>query len=128
MLYESALQHLADRPESYLAQPQEVQDFFSELPSVWDDTKLLGGYPGDYVVMAREKDGRLYIAGINGNDTAKIVAPDLKRLNLKEGKRYTIYTDSATDSSQWSITTIDTVPTQLNLAPRGGFVIVENRN
>lgn len=128
VLYESALQHLADRPESYLAQPQEVQDFFSELSSVWDDTKLLGGYPGDYVVMAREKDGRLYIAGINGNDTAKVVAPDLKRLNLKGGKRYTLYTDSETDSSQWSITTIDTVPTQLNLAPRGGFVIVENKN
>lgn len=128
VLYESALQHLADRPESYLAQPQEVQDFFTELPSVWDDTKLLGGYPGDYVVMAREKDGRLYIAGINGNDTAKEVALDLKRLNLQDGKRYMFFTDDGNDSSQWSITTIDSIPAQLNLAPRGGFVIVEDKN
>lgn len=128
MLYESALQHLADSPESYLAQPQEVQDFFSELPSVWDDTKLLGGYPGDYVVMAREKDGSLYIAGINGNDTAKEVALDLKRLNLQDGKRYMLFTDDGNDSSQWSITTIDSIPAKLNLAPRGGFVIVEDKN
>ena len=36
VLFESALQHLADRPESLLAQPQEVRQFFGMLPSVWE--------------------------------------------------------------------------------------------
>ena len=31
VLFESGLQHLADKPESYLAQPQEIQDFLSHL-------------------------------------------------------------------------------------------------
>ena len=46
VLFESGLQHLADRPESFLAQPQQVQDFLSHLPSVWDETRLVDGYPG----------------------------------------------------------------------------------
>ena len=43
--FESALQHLADRPEGYHAQPAEVRSFISSFPTVWDDTKLLSGYP-----------------------------------------------------------------------------------
>ncbi len=128
VLYESALQHLADRPSSYLSQPQEVQDFFGELPSVWDDTKLLGGYPGDYVVMAREKNGRVYIAGINGNDTPKDVAIDVSRLDVSGQGHYRLFTDDKTDSTKWSISTIDTLPESLTLFPRGGFVIVEEKN
>ena len=46
VLFESGLQHLADRPESYLAQPHDVQQFLSALPTVWDETRLLSGYPG----------------------------------------------------------------------------------
>ena len=33
ILFESGLQHLADRPESYQAQPREVQHFLSDLPA-----------------------------------------------------------------------------------------------
>lgn len=51
--YESALQHLADKPESYLTQPQEVQDFLSNLPTVWDETRFIAGYPGESAVLAR---------------------------------------------------------------------------
>ena len=65
VLYESALQHLADRPESFLAQPQEVQDFLSSLPSVWDDTRFVCGYPGESAVIARRSGHVWYVAGIN---------------------------------------------------------------
>ena len=53
VLYESGLQHLADRPESFLAQPAEVQQFLSHLPNVWDDTRYVAGYPGESAVLAR---------------------------------------------------------------------------
>ena len=43
VLYESALQHLADKPESYLVQPQKVQDFFGKLPTTWDETRYVSG-------------------------------------------------------------------------------------
>lgn len=43
VLFESGLQHLADKPESYFAQPKEVQEFLSNLPTVWDETHLVSG-------------------------------------------------------------------------------------
>ena len=67
-LFESGIQHLADRPESFLAQPKEVKEYLSNLPTAWDETRLLEGEPGKYVVMARRKGSTWYIAGINGTD------------------------------------------------------------
>ncbi|MDD7029933.1 MAG: glycoside hydrolase family 97 catalytic domain-containing protein, partial [Prevotellaceae bacterium] len=45
VLFESPLLHWADKPESYLVQPNEVKDFMSALPTTWDETRLLGGHP-----------------------------------------------------------------------------------
>lgn len=68
VLYESGLLHLADRPSSYLSQPQHIKDFLSNLPSTWDETRLISGYPGESIVMARKKGDTWYVAGINGKD------------------------------------------------------------
>ena len=73
VLFESGLQHLADKPESFLAQPQEVQDFLSSLPNVWDETRFVSGYPGESAVIARRSGNVWYVAGINGTDDAKVV-------------------------------------------------------
>lgn len=35
VLYESGIQHLADRPESFLSQPAEIRDFLTALPAAW---------------------------------------------------------------------------------------------
>ncbi len=39
VLFESGIQHLADRPESFLAQPDVIRGFLSELPAAWDDIR-----------------------------------------------------------------------------------------
>ena len=70
VLFQSDVLNLADRPDSFLAQPLEVRRFLSSLPTVWDETKLVCGYPGEYVVLARRKGSVWYVAGINGTDEA----------------------------------------------------------
>ena len=77
VLFESGLQHLADKPESYLAQPQAVQDFFTELPTVWDETRFVSGCPGKSAVLARRFGHSWYVAGINGLDEAQTFSLDL---------------------------------------------------
>lgn len=72
--------HWADKPESYLAQPKEVQDFISNMPTAWDETRLLSGYPGESVVMARRKGSTWYVAGINGKDESQKLALNLSSL------------------------------------------------
>lgn len=123
VLYESALQHLADRPESYLAQPDEVKRFFSQLPTVWDDTKLLSGYPGKWVAMARRAGDKWYVGVVNGLDTPQHI--DMDWSFLGEGD-YTITTfgDVEGEAHAWDIDTEASLPDGVNLAPRGGFVAV----
>ena len=124
VLFESGLQHLADRPESFLAQPQSVQDFLSLLPNVWDETRLIAGYPGDYVIMARRSGTKWYIAAINGKDNERTIKVDWSRLRLKR-PTLTMFSDTGNASSPWNVdTSLKQLPTTLRLLPRGGAVIV----
>ena len=121
VLFESGLQHLADRPESFLSQPQEVQTFLGQLPTVWDETRLVSGYPGENVVMARRSGNTWYVAGINGSDEPRTLTTDLSFL----GKKYQevlLFADDA--AGQWSINKTTTLPVQMDCRPRGGFVFV----
>ncbi len=126
-LFESGIQHLADRPESFLAQPQEVKSFLSSLPTAWDDTVLLGGYPGEYAMIARKKDGKWWISAINGNDIpVDLNDIDYSRLRLNDRDlNIQLFEDAdPSDDSKWKITNSNKLPTSFHLQPRGGFVMV----
>lgn len=122
VLFESGLQHLADRPESFLSQPQAVQDFLGRLPAAWDETRLVSGYPGKNVVMARHSGNTWYIAGINGTDETCTLKCDLGFIGTY--KHATLFADSNDNASPWQITTTRQLPTEITCQPRGGFVCV----
>ena len=123
VLFESGLQHLADKPESYFAQPQEVQDFLSHLPSVWDETRFVSGYPGESAVIARRSGSTWYIAGINGTDEEKEL-PLLSRRGQgwSDQPQITAFLDAG--EHQWQIQTFTQLPATVTCRPRGGFVYV----
>ena len=121
VLFESGLQHLADRPESFLAQPQEVQTFLGQLlPTVWDETRYISGYPGESVVLARRSGKTWYVAGINGKDEPQTLATDLKFLGKGSAQ---MFADDA--NGQWQISTITKLPSQIECLPRGGFLLIK---
>jgi hypothetical protein len=131
VLFESGLQHLADKPESYFAQPQEVQDFLGHLPSVWNETRYVSGYPGESAVIARRSGNTWYIAGINGTDGEKeIILPTgilspltshISPLNI------TAFLDAG--EREWQIQTITQLPATITCRPRGGFVyVIKDKN
>ena len=121
VLYESGLQHLADRPESFLTQPQQVQDFLTHLPVVWDETRFIGGYPGESVVLARRSGKTWYIAGINGTDEQKtldVLVPFKGKISA------TLFEDNKKADDPWDIRIDTTLPERVTCQPRGGFVWV----
>lgn len=63
--YDAPLTMLADSPSRYLADAPCTQ-FMADIPTVWDDTRVLDGAIGQYIAMARKKDGRWYAGAING--------------------------------------------------------------
>ena len=87
VVFESAIQHMADRPEGYQNLPDAPRSFLKHVPSTWDETKLLDGYPGKFTVIARRKGSDWYIGGIN-SDGRKERVHSLKFDFLPEGKSY----------------------------------------
>ena len=120
VLFESGLQHLADRPESFLAQPKAVQDFLSQLPAAWDETRFVSGYPGESCVLARRSGNTWYVAGINGTDEAKTLNVSLPF--IKKVREATVFADSGSKEQPWSIETIQKLPATVTCQPRGGFI------
>jgi hypothetical protein len=123
VLFESGLQHLADKPESFLAQPQEVQDFLGHLPSVWDETRFVSGYPGESAVIARRSGSTWYIAGINGSDEEKELALPLAEILKTSSVTATAFLDAG--ERAWQILpSVSQLPLTVTCRPRGGFVYV----
>ena len=121
VLFESGLQHLADHPESFLVQPQDVQDFLSLLPAAWDETRFVSGYPGESCVLARRSGNTWYVAGINGTDETNTLSVPLPF--IKKVREATIFADSGSKAEPWSIETIKKLPATVTCQPRGGFIL-----
>lgn len=135
-LFESGIQHLADKPESYLSQPKAVQDYLTHLPAAWDDIKFIDGYPGRYAVIARRSGNTWYVAGINGLNTQQSTRIDWSFLSKSKAKATMFFDVEADGTLQdpdktrgFAIgeATIKSSSAQsINMRPRGGFVIVVN--
>lgn len=126
IIYESPLQMLADNPSNYKREP-ECLHFLSQVPTEWDDTKVLDAKVGEYVIVARKNSDNWYVGGMT-DWTPRDYKLDFKF--LPEGN-YTleIYKDglnadrAACDYKleKRDISNKDIV--DLHMAPGGGFAL-----
>jgi hypothetical protein len=119
VLFTSGIQHYAELPEVMKNQPPYVIALLKQIPSVWEDTKFIEGYPGKGAVLARRGGGKWYVAGINGEDSEKPLKLDLSALG-KVGPGTLI-----TDNAEGGFAESEFTPgATLTLRPHGGFVLV----
>ena len=136
-IFDAPLQMLADSPTKYM-QNQECTDFIAQIPTVYDQVVPLDGKLGEYVVVAKRKGARWYIAAMN-NWQARDLTVDLSlliKMNEKTNKleklngRANIFADGinadreATDykHTQQQINSDDKL--QIHLAPGGGWTAI----
>jgi alpha-glucosidase len=123
VVFTSGVQHYPDLPAAMTKVPAYVKQFMRHVPSVWEDTKFLDGFPGKFVVLARRGDGRWYVAGINGEAAPRELTLDLAE--LAGAKSGTLITDGPEQRFQQKAMTIS--PDRkltLTLEANGGFVLV----
>jgi hypothetical protein len=65
VVFESGMQHFADRPEGYYRLPDAAKSFLKEVPNAWDNIKFVDGFPGKDIIIARQKGDNWYVGGIN---------------------------------------------------------------
>ena len=63
VIFESPFNMLCDSPSNYL-QEDECTKFIASVPTTWDETIVLDGKVGEYLVVARKKGYKWYIAAI----------------------------------------------------------------
>lgn len=131
VVFESGIQHFADRPEGYYALPDAARSFLKHVPNVWDDVKLLDGYPGKFTVIARRKGTDWYIGGIN-SDGRRERMQNLKFDFLPAGTSYklTLIADGEHDKafSTKHIIVDQSSTFDLKMLRRGGFVAYLEKN
>ncbi len=125
VVLENYLGMVCDYPAAYEGQPGF--EFLREVPTVWDETKVLDAKVGDYIIIARRKNNDWFIGSITNHEPRQISIP-MKFLSPGNHEA-DIYTD-ANDAGQYpnhlnkqtrDITAMDTL--KLQLAAGGGMVI-----
>ena len=65
VLFQSAVQHFALAPNNLTDAPAWAIDFMKSVPTTWDETRFIDGYPGKYIIMARRHGSQWFIVGVN---------------------------------------------------------------
>ena len=124
---DSPLNMLCDSPTNYLREA-ECTEFIAAIPTVWDETRILGGRMGEYIVTARRSGDTWYVGAIT-DWTPRDVEVDLAPLGIGGTVEATIFRDGANadrKASDYKRETIriDTAePLKIHLAPGGGFAL-----
>ncbi len=123
VLFESGLQHMADRPSGFYELPEQVREVLGGMPSFWDDTVLLDGYPGQKAVIARRSGSKWYIAGINGLEEPATLEFSLERLGNLGGSSI-LFCDGAEDRDIKITALPEGKTVSVPCRARGGFLAV----
>jgi len=88
---QSALQCVAMQPNNLDELPDVELDFLRQLPTTWDETRFIDGYPGRYVVMARRHGSQWYVAGLNAGQQLLRLTLDLSFIGSSAATLITDY-------------------------------------
>jgi alpha-glucosidase len=125
VVFESPLQMLADSPSNYRREPESLA-FLAAVPTVWDETRVLGAAVGEHILVARQR-GREWYVGALTNWDARDLEVDLSFLGSGQF-RAEIFRDGVNAHragvdyarEEKAVTAADRLP--VHLAPGGGWV------
>lgn len=123
VLFQNPIQNFALAPNNLDDAPAICIDYLKSVPTTWEDTRFVDGYPGKYVVLARKSAGKWYIAAVNAQDEPLKLSTTFPEL---AGKTVTVYTDGKKGEPQKKSVKLDKKGTlKLNVAKFGGYLVVE---
>jgi len=132
VVFDQPFATMADSPSEY-SKEQETLDFIVSIPLVYDDTRILQGRVGEYIVTARRHAASWYVGGLTSWTPRDIRLP-LDFLKSGESYRAKIFRDGINAEklpvdykieTREGLTSSDVL--ELHLAPGGGFAILFER-
>lgn len=124
VLFQNPVQNFAIAPNNLTDAPEAVIGFMKDVPTTWDETVFIDGYPGKYCVLARRHGERWYVAGVNATKEPLKLTLDLG-FTGKGGKASYYYDDTRRQAVLKSIDMKNPAKTRVTIQPEGGIVMVK---
>ncbi|MDM1556042.1 glycoside hydrolase family 97 catalytic domain-containing protein [Chryseobacterium indologenes] len=121
VLFQNPVQMFGIMPNNLTDAPEFQLSFMKEVPTLWDETVFIDGYPGKYAVVARRHADRWYVAGVNAEKQSQ----KLKiKLPMFAGKNLQLINDDAKgNTSEKEVKVNAKGDFTIEIQPNGGFVI-----
>jgi len=118
---QTAIQCVAMQPNNLTDLKPFELEFLKQLPTTWDETLFLDGYPGRFVVMARRHGSEWYVAGLNAEPVAKKLTLSLPML---AGQTVSYYKDTPEGTPVLTTLKIDKKGrAKIEIQPNGGIIL-----
>lgn len=122
VLFQNPVQLFGLTPDNLREVPSFELDFLRDIPTTWDETRFIDGYPGKYCVIARRHGQQWYVAGVNAEKTAMELH---LQLPMVAGGDVTLYTDDQNKHPQMEEVNLSGEgDLSVTMQPGGGFVLV----
>lgn len=131
VVYDSPLQIFSGNISQGLLEPA-FMELLGSIPTIWDETRILQGKIGEYIVTARRKGNDWFVAGLNNSEARDIQLP----LDFMAAGSYriTVCKDGVNAHNYGSDYTLSTTNSNkegkefIHLAPGGGFLLKVSPN
>lgn len=131
VVVQTRVQCIAMQPNNLAELSPEVLGFLRSVPTAWDETRLVDGYPGRYVVMARRSGNRWIVAGLNATDRPLTLTLPL---GMFAGQTVDCYTDTPApkgammgEAQLKKLKVGKNGTAKVTLQPNGGLIVDGNR-
>ncbi|NJK94594.1 MAG: glycoside hydrolase family 97 protein [Bacteroidales bacterium] len=123
VLFQSAMQHFAMAPNNLTDAPVWAINFMKEVPTTWEETRFIDGYPGKFIVLARRHGAKWYISAVNaGKETLKI---KIFLPMLAAGDMLNLYRDNEQLHGELTSVELGKQELELSIPCNGGALIVK---
>lgn len=100
VVFESGIQMLADNPTLYYRN-EECTRFITQVPTTWDETRVIDARIGEYIIVARRKGDKWFVGAIcNGGQKERVFHVDLSFLQEGKTLRMTYFEDGINAAHQ----------------------------
>lgn len=122
VLFQNPVQNFALAPNNLKDVPAVCMDFMKQVPTTWDETRFVDGYPGKYVVLARRHGDIWYLAAVNAGKEPLKLDMDLE---MFAGKTVALYKDDKKGEPELtSLKVKENGKVKLEIRSQGGAVLV----
>ena len=119
---QTAIQCIAMQPNNLQELPQAELDFLKAIPTTWDETRYVDGYPGKFVVLARRHGDQWYVAGLNALKEPLTLTLDLDDFDVTRQFCDQVDKKGAVTGIAISPLKLKKGKAKITMQPNGGFV------